>query len=263
MVVEESCMGRVVRLIPRLDIKGTNLIKGVHLEGLRVVGNPSEFLLHYYHAGADELLFMDCVASLYGRNHLSNLIRDAAKNVFIPITVGGGIRSVDNARTLLRYGADKIAVNTAAIKRPKLIQELSEEFGSQCVVLSVEAKKQSNGQWEAYIDNGRERTGRSVLDWVKEAVGLGAGEILLTSVDKEGTREGFDLDLVAAVSCPSAVPVIASGGLGTCQHLAEVVASGADAVAVADALHYRHLQLSTLREYAISHHIPVRLNVQT
>ena len=254
-------MSRKIRIIGRLDIKGQNLIKGVHLEGLRVIGQPSEFLLYYYETGADELLFMDCVASLYGRNQLTHLIKQAAEKVFVPITVGGGIRTVDDARLLLRNGADKIAVNTAGIKRPKLIQEIAEEFGSQCMVLSIEAKRKQTGQWEAYIDNGRECTGRLVLDWIEEAVMLGAGEILLTSIDQEGTRKGFDMRLVRSVTEHVSVPVIASGGLGNLEHFAEVVGGGADAVAIADALHYKRLELPTLRKYALNNNIPVRQNV--
>jgi len=182
-----------LRIIPRLDIKGKNLIKGVQLEGLRVMGDPHQFALKYYRAGADELVYMDIVASLYGRNNLSDIIKRAADQVFIPITVGGGIRSVDDARHILRYGADKVAINTAAIARPDLISEVARRFGSQAMVLSIEAKQVAPGKWEAYTDNGRERTGLDVLEWVRKGVEMGAAEILLTSVDREGTRKGFDI----------------------------------------------------------------------
>ena len=197
-----------IRIIPRLDIKGPNLIKGVQLEGLRVVGDPHEFALRYYQQGADELIYMDIVASLYERNNLSDIIKRAADQIFIPITVGGGIRSIDDAKNILRSGADKVAINTAAMKRPELITELAQNFGSQAVVLSVEAKKQPNGTWEAFTDNGRERTGRDVVAWIEQAVSFGAGEILLTSVDREGMRKGFDVELIEQVSKIIPVPLM-------------------------------------------------------
>ena len=187
-----------VRLIARLDVKGPNLIKGVQLEGLRKLGDPQCFARQYYEAGIDELIYMDVVASLYGRNNLTDVVRHTAENVFIPITVGGGIRSVDDARTMLRSGADKIAINTAAVGNPDLIDSLAAAFGTQCVVLSVEAIRQSDGRWEAHTDNGREKTGCDVVEWVCEAARRGAGEILLTSVDREGTQAGCDIDLARA-----------------------------------------------------------------
>jgi cyclase len=237
------------RLIARLDIKGPNLVKGIHLEGLRVMGQPQEFAERYYEQGAAELLYIDIVASLYGRNNLTEIVKQTAANVFIPITVGGGIRSVDDVKELLRCGADKVAINTAAIKRPELIQEVAHRFGSQCMVLSIEAKQQAPGKWEAYTDNGRERTGADVIEWVQRGVELGAGEVLLTSVDREGTRKGFDVELVREVSSRVNVPVIASGGLGSVEHLTEVVEKGhADAVAVADALHYNRIPMNEMRK---------------
>ena len=242
---------RNLRIIPRLDIKGPNLIKGIHLEGLRVMGDPQAFALRYYEAGADELVYMDIVASLYGRNNLSDIIRRTADQVYIPITVGGGIRSVDDARLLLRSGADKVAINTAAIARPELVTEVSRRFGSQAMVLSVEAKQVAPGQWEAYTDNGRERTGLDVIEWVKRGVELGAGEILLTSVDREGTRKGFDIDLVRRVSRAVPVPVIASGGMGTLAHFIEAAQEGeADAIAMADVLHYQRMTIPEIRAAA-------------
>lgn len=248
-----------VRLIPRLDIKGPNLIKGIHLEGLRVVGDPQEFAVRYYQAGADELVYMDIVASLYGRNNLSDIIRRAADNVYIPITVGGGIRSVEDARHLLRSGADKVAINTAAIARPELISEVARRFGSQAMVLSIEAKQIAPGKWEAYTDNGREKTGRDVIEWVRHGVELGAGEILLTSVDREGTRKGFDLDLVKAVSAAVSVPVIASGGMGSADDMiAAATIGGADGIAMADVLHYGRTTLPQLRQAALDANLAVR-----
>ena len=248
-----------IRLIARLDIKGPNLIKGIHLEGLRVVGDTQEYARRYYEAGADELVYMDIVASLYGRNNLTEIVKRAAQDIFIPMTVGGGVRSVDDAKQLLRAGADKIAVNTAAIARPELITGISRRFGSQCMVLSIEAKQVGENKWEAYTDNGRERTGVDVVEWAIKGCELGAGEILLTSVDREGARKGFDVALVRAVATAVPIPVIASGGMGTTEHLVEVIKIGeADAVAMADVLHYNRISMSQIREAAIAAHIPVR-----
>ena len=248
-----------LRIIPRLDIKGPNLIKGIHLEGLRVMGDPHEFALRYYEDGADELIYMDIVASLYGRNNLSDIIRRAANKIFIPITVGGGIRSVDDARHILRSGADKVAINTAAVNRPELISEISRKFGSQAMVLSIEAKKISEGKWEAYTDNGREKTGLDVIQWASRGVELGAGEILLTSVDQEGTRKGFDNELIRQVRRIVSVPVIASGGMGKLEHGVEAAQLGeADAISMADMLHYRRTSIQEIREFALSANLPVR-----
>lgn len=250
---------RNVRLIARLDIKGPNLIKGVHLEGLRVIGSPNEHAVRYYHQGVDELIYMDCVASLYGRNSLGDIIQSAAMDVFVPMTVGGGIRSVEDAALLLRCGADKVAVNTAAVARPALIADIARRFGSQCMVLSIEAKQIGLDRWEVYTDNGRERTGLDVVDWAERAVELGAGEILLTSVDREGTRKGFDCALVRAVTQRAAVPVIASGGMGKPEDLIEVVqVGGADAVAMADILHYGRATVGDIRHVARAANIEVR-----
>jgi cyclase len=248
-----------VRLIARLDIKGPNLIKGVHLEGLRVVGDPQTFARRYYDQGIDELIYMDIVASLYNRNSLTDIVRRTAQDVFIPLTVGGGVRSVDDARDLLRAGADKVAVNTAAVRNPRLISEISLCFGSQCMVLGIEAKRSNAGGWEAFTDNGREHTRLDVVEWAKRGADLGAGEILLTSVDQEGTRKGFDIALVHAVSTAVPIPVIASGGMGKIDDFVRVVADGkADAVAMADVLHYNRLSLTDVQEAAIRAGIAIR-----
>lgn len=250
---------RNVRLIARLDIKGPNLIKGIHLEGLRVIGSPAEHALSYYEQGIDELLYMDCVASLYGRNHLGDIVRSAAENIFVPMTVGGGIRSVDDATQILRAGADKVAVNTAAVANPQLITDIARRFGSQCMVLSIEAKQIGPGRWEVYTDNGRERTGLDVIDWVKRGVSMGAGEILLTSVDREGTRKGFDIDLVHAASAEVSVPIIASGGMGSSEDMVAVARDGgADAVAMADILHYKRAGVGDIRAHASAAGLGVR-----
>ena len=239
-----------VRLIARLDIKGPNVIKGINLEGLRVVGQPNEMARRYYADGIDELIYMDAVASLYDRNSLLDIVRETARDVFIPMTVGGGIRSLEDARNILRAGADKVAVNTAAIRDPALISAVARQFGSQCMVISIEAKRIGK-HWEAYTENGREPTGLDAIDWASKAVSKGAGEILLTSVDREGTRTGFDVELVKAVAESVGVPVIASGGMGSVAHLVEVVGQGsANAVAIADALHYRRVTLGAIRSAA-------------
>jgi imidazole glycerol-phosphate synthase subunit HisF len=248
-----------IRIIPRLDIKGPNLIKGVHLEGLRVIGDPQEYAIKYYKAGADELIYMDIVASLYGRNNLNEIISRAAENVFIPITVGGGIRSVDDARNIFRSGADKVAINTAAVARPELISDIAYRFGSQAMVLSVEAKRISHQKWEVYTDNGREPTGLDVIEWIQRGVDLGAGEILITSIDREGTRTGFELDLLRQVSQAASVPVIASGGMGSVEDLVSAVnQSNVDAVAMADVLHYNRLNLYDIRRAALQAGLSVR-----
>jgi cyclase len=215
--------------------------------------------LRYYEQGADELIYMDCVASLYGRNSLDEIVRTTAKNVFIPITVGGGIRSVEDATNLLRCGADKVAVNTAAVENPRLISDIAQRFGSQCMVLSIEAKLIGTNRWEVLTDNGRERTGKDVIDWAKQAVALGAGEILLTSVDREGTRKGFDLELLAAVTNEVSVPVIASGGMGKPEDMIDSVKQGGvDAVAMADILHDERATVNDIRGVAKTAGIEVR-----
>lgn len=242
-------MSQKVRLIARLDIKGENLIKGVHLEGLRVIGDPQVYARRYYEQGADELLYIDVVASLYGRSKLTEIVKRAARDVFIPMTVGGGVRTIDDVTDLLRAGADKVAINTAAVQNPDLISEVARRYGSQCMVLSIEAKRQPSGLWEVYTECGRERSGIDAIEWAVEGVKRGAGEILLTSIDQEGTRGGFDVPLVRAVSDVVSVPVIASGGFGSPKHLIDVVNDGqADAVAIADALHYGRHELPNIRE---------------
>ncbi len=247
-----------VRLISRLDIKGTNLIKGVHLEGLRKIGDPQQHAVKYYHQGADEIIYMDVVASLYGRNNLSEIVERTAQNVFVPITVGGGIRSVEDVRHLLRCGADKVAINTAATKNPNLLSQVAEVFGSQCVVLSVEATRHGDNKWGVYTDNGREKSQYEVREWVSKAVELGAGEIMLTSVDREGTGKGFDLELIKLVADEVGVPIIASGGMSKVSHVSQAISAGADAVAMADVLHYNKLTMKDVHEQCIADGLHVR-----
>jgi imidazole glycerol-phosphate synthase subunit HisF len=248
-----------LRLIARLDVKAPYLIKGVHLEGLRKLGDPRDFAERYYADGVDEIIYIDAVASLYNRNTIIDLVRHTAENVFIPITAGGGVRSVEDARVLLRAGADKVAINTAAIHRPGLIAEMAEHFGSQCMVLSIQAKRRGE-RWEAYCDQGREHTGLDAIEWATRGQGLGAGEILLTSVDREGTREGFDLALTRTVIEAVNIPVIASGGMGSFGHLLEVTREGrAHAVAMAHVLHYGETSIPEIRRRSLDAGLPVRV----
>jgi cyclase len=247
-----------LRLIARLDVKAPYLIKGVHLEGLRKLGDPKDFAQRYYADGIDEIIYIDAVASLYERNTIMDLVRHTAENVFIPITAGGGVRSVDDARALLRSGADKIAINTAATKRPELITEMAEHFGSQCMVLSIQAKRQNNG-WEAYCDQGREHTGLDAVEWATKGEALGAGEILITSVDMEGTGNGFDLDLIVAIADAVTIPVIASGGMGNIDHLLTLAAqTRVNAVAMAHVLHHHVLKIADIRAAALNAGLGVR-----
>tara|TARA_B100000963_G_scaffold266236_1_gene234423 strand:+ start:11191 stop:12039 length:849 start_codon:yes stop_codon:yes gene_type:complete len=214
---------KTIRIIPRLDIKGPNLVKGIHLEGLRVLGSPADFAEYYYQNGADELLFMDVVASLYDRNSLHSIISRTAENIFIPLTVGGGLRTIDDIKSVLRAGADKVSLNTAAIKNPLIIKEAAQKFGSSTIVVAIEAIKQDDGRYFCFIDNGREHTGIEVVDWAKKVQDLGAGEIIITSVDREGTGKGFDKDLIEKVSSVTNVPLIIHGGAGNKDHYKEVL----------------------------------------
>lgn len=251
---------RNIRIIGRLDIKAPNLVKGVHLEGLRKLGDPKAFAKKYYEQGIDEIIYMDIVASLYERNSLSELVSETAKDVFVPITVGGGLRSIDDVAQALRSGADKVAINTAAIKSPELITEIAQQFGSQCVVLSIEAKiSEDKKSWEALYDNGREHSGYDVIEWAQRGESLGAGEILLTSIDQEGTAKGLDVNLVKAVSSVVDIPVICSGGMGNSEHFIDAVKEGGcDAIASAHVLHYNKLTVSDIRQSALAQDIPVR-----
>jgi len=234
---------KTIRIIPRLDIKGPNLVKGIHLEGLRVLGKPEFFAKYYYEQGADELFFQDTVASLYDRNSLHDIITKTAKEIFIPLTVGGGLRTIEDIRNVLRAGADKVAINTAAIKNPNFIREASLKFGSSTIVIAIEAIKESNGKYLAFTDNGREHSGIEVVSWAKRVEELGAGEIVITSVDKEGTGEGYDLELIKSVSEAVSIPVIAHGGASRPENIVEAILQGkADAVAVASILHYAAIQ---------------------
>ena len=238
-----------LRIIPRLDIKGPNLVKGVHLEGLRVLGRPEDFARFYYQNGADELIYQDAVASLYGRNSLLEIIERTASEIFIPLTVGGGLRSVEDIRTVLRAGADKVAINTAAVNTPELIRDAALAFGSSTIVVSIEAIKQANGKYETYVDYGRESTGVDAVEWASRAADLGAGELLVTSIGQEGTGKGYDLELTRQIAQAVSIPVIALGGAGQLEHIYEVIADGyADAVSLASMLHYEFIHKYQFRQ---------------
>ncbi len=236
-----------IRLIARLDVKNNFLVKGIQLEGLRKLGHPNDFAREYYEQGVDEILYMDIVASLYNRNNLSDIVRRTTDEVFIPITVGGGLRSREDVRDILSMGADKTAVNTAAIKRPEIIGEIASAFGSQCMVLSIEAKRTPAGNYECYYDNGREHSGLDAVEWARRGESLGAGEILLTSVDREGFRRGMDTELIKAVCGAVDIPVICSGGAGCAGDIVEAARAGASAVAAASVLHYRDTTVRALK----------------
>ena len=249
---------RNLRIISRLDIKNDYLVKGIQLEGLRKIGAPNEYAKKYYLQGIDEIIYIDIVASLYERNSLLEIVNEATKNVFVPMTVGGGIRTINDVEKVLRVGADKVSVNTAAIKEPQLISKIASTFGNQCLVISIEAKKNANS-WEAYYDNGRERSGLDAIEWAQQCEELGAGELLLTSVDKEGTGKGFDVELIRNITEKVKIPVIASGGMGNQQHLVELVKNtNVDAVCMAKILHYDTLKVSEIRDHCLNNSIPVR-----
>jgi cyclase len=219
-----------IRIIPRLDIKGANLVKGIHLEGLRVLGKPEHYARQYFEQGADELMYQDVVASLYGRNSLLDIVSRTALEISIPLTVGGGIRTLDDIRALLRAGADKVAINTAAVARPEFIREAALAFGSSTIVVAIEAIRENNG---------REHTGLDVFTWAEQAASLGAGEIIATSVDREGTGTGYDTNLIQGIAAKVTVPVVAHGGAGKPEDVITAVESGADAVCLASILHYK------------------------
>lgn len=238
-----------IRVIARVDIKNEYVVKGIQLEGLRKVGNPNELAKKYYKDGIDEIVFMDAVAAYYDRNSLSHIIKKACEDVFVPITVGGGIRKIEDIKEALNSGADKVAINTQAVKEPNFIKKASEVFGSQCIVASIVAKKIEDGKWEAYIDNGREPTGLNVLEWAKKLQELGAGEIMVTSLDKEGTKKGFDIELYAKLSDMVTIPLIASGGMKISDDIIGLLSnSKIDAFATASSLHYNLDNIQNIKQ---------------
>ncbi len=246
------------RVIARIDIKNEFVIKGIQFDGLRKLGNPNEFAKKYYKQGIDEIIFMDAVASLYDRNNLSDIINLACKEVFVPITVGGGIRTIADIEAALGSGADKVAINTQAIKSPQFIREASKIFGVQCIVGSIEAKKTSSG-WESYIDNGRDRTGKNILEWASELQDLGAGEILLTSVDRDGVQKGFDSELIEAVSDKISVPLIISGGAGSIDDISHICKKTKfSGIAFGSVLHYNKLSVHDIKNTMSQENLRVR-----
>jgi cyclase len=245
------------RLIARLDIRNDRLIKTIRCEGVRVVGDPAEYARRYDAEGIDEILYLDVVASLYGRGGLAALLDDTTRDVFTPVSAGGGISSVADAAALLRAGADKVAVNTAAIRRPALITELAEKFGSQAVVVQIDAKSKGNG-WEAYCDGARQPTGRDCRAWAKEAAERGAGELLVTNIDREGTRQGFDIDLAKDVADAVTIPTILCGGYDRTVDAVAAARTGVGGIAIAGALHYGRVSLRDIRQALIAAGVPVR-----
>jgi cyclase len=230
------------RIIAKLDIKGPDLVKGIHLEGLRVLGNPNFFAKEYYNNSVDELIYQDVVASLYERKNLLDIINKTSKNIFIPLTVGGGLKSIEDIKMVLKVGADKISVNTAAVNNPKLINEAANTFGSSTIVVSIEAAKNSKGNYMVFTENGREETGKKAIDWAIEVAGRGAGELILTSIEKEGTGTGFDIDFINQVSSKIDIQIIAHGGAGSKEHVFEVFnKTKTSAVAISSLLHYSNL----------------------
>ena len=250
---------RNLRIISRLDIKAPYLIKGIQLEGVRKLGYPNDYALKYYNEGIDEIYYEDAVASLYNRNNIAEIVEQTSNNIFIPLTVGGGLRSVGDIQTMLNSGADKISINTEALKNPKIISESSKQFGSSTIVLSIQAKK-INNSWEAYYDNGREHSNKNVIDWAQEGEQLGAGEILITSVDNEGTQKGFDIELINSVIKKVKIPVIASGGMGKLEHISELVKdTDVDAIAIAHCLHYGKFSIKDIKKFCIEKNISTRI----
>ncbi|MBR2527148.1 MAG: imidazole glycerol phosphate synthase subunit HisF [Blautia sp.] len=249
------------RIIPCLDVNKGRVVKGVNFVNLKDAGDPVEIAKAYDKEGADELVFLDITASHEGRDTVVDMVRRVAESVFIPFTVGGGIRTVDDFRRLLREGADKISVNSAAIDRPELLREAADKFGSQCVVLAIDARRRPDGGWNIYKHGGRLDTGIDCLEWAVRGVALGAGEILLTSMDCDGTKAGYDMELTQAVAQAVPVPVIASGGAGTLEHFGDVLdQAGADAALAASLFHYKELRIAEVKEYLAGRGIPVRWN---
>jgi len=253
-------MGLAKRVIPCLDVTAGRVVKGVNFVALRDAGDPVEIAARYDAEGADELCFLDITASSDDRDILLHVIEAVAAKVFIPLTVGGGVRKVEDVRRLLNAGADKVSINTAAVQNPALVEQASGKVGNQCIVVAIDAKQRAGGGWEVYTHGGRRPTGLDAVDWARRMVASGAGEILLTSMDRDGTRDGFDLALTSAVAEAVSVPVIASGGVGTMQHLAEGVLEGkADAVLAASVFHFGDFTVRAAKEHMRARGIEVRL----
>lgn len=256
-------MGLAKRIIPCLDVTGGRVVKGVNFVGLRDAGDPVEIAHRYDQQGADELVFLDITASSDSRGLILSAIEEVAAQVFIPLTVGGGVRSVADVRSLLNAGADKVSINTSAVQNPQLVADASSRFGAQCIVVAIDAKQAGDGaepRWEVFTHGGRKASGRDAVEWAKQMQALGAGEILLTSMDRDGTKNGFDLALTRAICDAVDIPVIASGGAGNLQHLVEAVLQGrADAVLAASIFHYGEYTVLEAKQYMAQHDIEVRL----
>ena len=250
---------KTVRIIPKLEVKNENLIKGVHLDGLRIVGQPEKAALAYAQAGADELIYIDLVASLYQRENWIKIVRHTAEQIYIPLTVGGGIRTLDDAKLFLRNGADKIAINTGIVNHPKLVTKIAKKFGSQAMVASLEVQKKINGGYEVLTDSGRTPTGLDPVVWAKKVENLGAGEILLTFIHRDGTLKGYDLELLHQITSQAKIPVIASGGAGTIEDLVEGIKAGADALAIASLLHFKKMTIEQIKNQLKLKNIMIRL----
>ena len=248
------------RIIPCLDVNNGRVVKGTNFLHLRDAGDPVECAVEYDRQGADELVFLDITASCDNRNTVCDMVRKTAEKVFVPFTVGGGIRTPEDMRLMLTCGADKVAVNTAAIRNPDLIRQCAERFGSQCVVLAVDARRKSGGGWEVFTHGGRTSAGLDALDWIRQAVSLGAGEILLTSMDADGTKDGYDLELTSRISELVKIPVIASGGAGNLEHFKDALTEGrADAALAASLFHYKELEINEVKRYLRNEGVSVRL----
>jgi len=248
-----------VRIIPCLDVKDGKVVKGVHFENLKIAGDPVENASYYCKEGADELAFLDISATIEGRKTMIDVVKKVAEVIFIPFTVGGGISSLEDIEKLLSNGADKISINTSAVKNPDLIKEGARKFGSQCIVVAIDAKKIGEGKWEVYIESGKKPTGLDVVEWAKRVEDLGAGEILLTSIDRDGTQDGYDIELTKIVSENVSIPVIASGGAGKLEHLYEAIVEGkASALLLASLLHFRILTIPQIKKYLKARNISVR-----
>jgi len=246
--------------MPRLDIKGPNVVKPIQAEALRVVGDPREMAYKYYEQGADEIIYLDIVASLYQRSIDFDLLKSVTDGIFIPVTVGGGIRSIQDINNVLRAGADKVAINTYIIHNPDFIKQAVHEFGSQCIMLSLEAKKQANGLWEAYTDGGREHSHKDAIEWAKQTLDFGVGEILVTSIDQDGRKQGYDIDLINQITSFSHVPVIAYGGASSPESIYEVITkANTDAVAVSSIFHYNDYSIADVKDYLSKKEINVRI----
>ncbi|MDD4696053.1 MAG: imidazole glycerol phosphate synthase subunit HisF [Fermentimonas sp.] len=247
------------RIIPCLDIKNGRTVKGVNFAGLRDAGDAVELAKRYVTEGADELVFLDITATVENRKTLTDLVEKVAQEINIPFTVGGGIKSVEDARTIIKAGADKVSINTSAVERPELITEIADQFGSQCVVLAIDTKRESNGEWIVYVHGGRTPTSLSTTDWAKEGERLGAGEILLTSMDNDGTKSGFDIEVTCSVCNTVNIPVIASGGAGTMEHFAEVFKqTKASAALGASVFHFGEIHIPELKQYLKEQNIEIR-----